>query len=95
MGIFTFHVNKDIVAENRKLSITQTQRTVMNTRIRQSILTRDNWTCRICGNSIYNEPNLLMEVDHIIPISLGGKTEPNNLQVLCWRCNRSKSNNLY
>ncbi|WP_414601228.1 HNH endonuclease, partial [Eubacterium sp.] len=23
----------------------------------------------------------------------GGKTELNNLQTLCWRCNREKSNN--
>ncbi|WP_294755493.1 HNH endonuclease signature motif containing protein, partial [uncultured Ruminococcus sp.] len=36
------------------------------------------------------EPNLLLEVDHIIPIAKGGKTEANNLQTLCWRCNREK-----
>lgn len=66
------------------------ERRKMTEAMRLSIIKRDNYTCAICGNSIYKEPNLLMEVDHIIPISLGGKTEPNNLQTLCWRCNRTK-----
>lgn len=70
------------------------QRVKLTKQIRESILARDNWTCQRCGNSVYNEPNLLLEVDHIIPISKGGKTEPNNLQTLCWRCNRSKSDNI-
>ncbi|RAE55164.1 HNH endonuclease, partial [Burkholderia multivorans] len=38
------------------------------------------------------EPHLLLEVDHIKPISKGGLSEIENLQTLCWRCNRSKSN---
>lgn len=33
-----------------------------------------------------------MEADHITPWSQGGKTEPNNLQMLCSNCNRTKSN---
>ena len=70
------------------------QRAKLTPQIRDSILARDNWTCRICGNSVYKEPNLLLEVDHIVPLSKGGKTEPNNLQTLCWRCNRKKSDNV-
>ena len=66
------------------------QRNAMTTDLREAIKKRDNYTCCICGNSIYKEPNLLLEVDHIIPISKGGKTEANNLQTLCWRCNRKK-----
>lgn len=68
------------------------QRSAMTNDLRESIKKRDNYTFCICGNSVFNEPNLLLEVDHIIPISKGGKTEANNLQTLCWRCNREKSN---
>ena len=67
------------------------QRSMMSNDLREAIKKRDNYTCCICGNSVYNEPNLLLEVDHIIPVSKGGKTEASNLQTLCWRCNRSKS----
>lgn len=68
------------------------QRSIMTNDLREAIKKRDNYTCRECGNSVYKEPNLLLEVDHIIPISRGGKTEADNLQTLCWRCNRKKSN---
>ncbi len=70
------------------------QRLKLTSQMRDSILQRDNYTCKICGNSVYKEPNLLLEIDHIIPVSKGGKTEPNNLQTLCWRCNRKKSDNI-
>jgi len=51
---------------------------------------RDNHTCKICGNSTNQEPNLLLEVDHIVPIAKGGITSEDNLQCLCWKCNRTK-----
>ena len=70
------------------------QRSLMTSKLRKEILQRDNYTCKICGNSIKKEPNLLLEVDHIIPVSKGGKTTKENLQTLCWKCNRSKSNKI-
>lgn len=62
--------------------------------LREYILYRDNYTCKKCGASKTIEPNLLLEVDHIVPVSKGGESIPWNLQTLCWKCNRSKSNKI-
>ncbi len=70
------------------------QRLLMTKKLREFIKKRDNYTCCSCGNSIYSEPNLLLEIDHIIPVSKGGCTVEENLQTLCWKCNRSKSNKM-
>lgn len=67
------------------------QRLLMTSKLRQQIKERDNYTCKYCGNSTYKEPNLLLEIDHIIPVSKGGTTIEENLQTLCWKCNREKS----
>ncbi len=77
-----------------KKKSTSYQRSLMTTKLRTQIKERDNYTCQKCHNSIHQEPNLLLEIDHIIPISKGGLTEEDNLQTLCWRCNRSKSNKI-
>ena len=45
--------------------------------------------CPRCGQYYDIEQ---MEGDHITPWCEGGKTEPNNCQMLCKRCNREKSN---
>lgn len=70
------------------------QRALMTSTLREKIKERDNYTCQICGLSIYQEPNLLLEIDHIIPISKNGLTIESNLQTLCWRCNRKKGGKL-
>ncbi len=31
-----------------------------------------------------------IHIDHIVPVSKGGKTVPSNLQVLCAKCNLGK-----
>lgn len=66
------------------------QRALMTSKLRQTIKERDNFTCRQCGVSVAQEPHLLLEIDHIVPVSKGGLTTEENLQTLCWRCNRSK-----
>lgn len=70
------------------------QRTLMTKKLREYIKKRDNFTCCNCGNSTYAEPNLLLEIDHIIPVSKGGLTSEENLQTLCWKCNRAKSDKI-
>lgn len=70
------------------------QRTLMTKKLREFIKKRDNFTCCNCDNSTQIEPNLLLEIDHIIPVSKGGETTEDNLQTLCWKCNRAKSNKI-
>jgi hypothetical protein len=66
------------------------QRALMTSKLRWKIKERDNYTCQICGLSTNDEKNLLLEIDHIIPISKGGISTEENLQTLCWKCNRTK-----
>jgi len=68
------------------------QRALMTSALRNMIKARDNHSCRYCSVSLAMEPHLLLEVDHIIPVSKGGLSTHDNLQTLCWRCNRTKSN---
>lgn len=70
------------------------QRALMTSTLREKIKIRDNYTCKNCGLSTTQEPNLLLEIDHIIPLSKNGITSEDNLQTLCWKCNRSKSNKI-
>lgn len=51
------------------------------------VLQRDNHQCVSCGKS---PPTVTLEVDHIIPFSKGGNNDINNLQTLCFECNRGK-----
>jgi hypothetical protein len=52
--------------------------------LRAAVLLRDGARCRRCHTAVN------LEVDHIVPVSKGGKTEETNLQTLCRRCNRRK-----
>ena len=53
------------------------------------VYTRDGGKCQCCG-SFEN-----LEYDHIIPYSCGGSSNASNIQLLCLKCNRSKSNSCY
>jgi 5-methylcytosine-specific restriction endonuclease McrA len=64
------------------------QRTLMSDSLRYDILQRDNFKCQLCGASMKDGATL--HVDHIVPVSKGGKTEGPNLQTLCDRCNLGK-----
>ena len=63
------------------------------------VFERDNYTCQICGISRDYLDSLceglgdylLLEADHIRSVSQGGTGKDiDNLQCLCWRCNRKK-----
>lgn len=68
------------------------ERSKMSESMRYDVLKRDGFRCQICGATSKDGVNL--QVDHIIPVSKGGKTEMSNLQTLCSRCNIGKSNKI-
>ncbi len=99
---FTVPMTEETIAELIKTleskltasAFAKEQRSLMTRKLRDHIKNRDNFTCCTCGNSTHTEPNLLLEIDHIIPVAKGGCTVEANLQTLCWKCNRSKSDKI-
>lgn len=54
---------------------------------RDEIFKRDSGICRGCGEVLTHD----YEIDHIVPISLGGVDTPANVQLMCPPCNRRKA----
>jgi len=74
----------------RKLALAE--RGEVSDSLRYDVLKRDNFRCVICGASA--ETGARLHVDHIIPVSKGGKSEISNLRTLCERCNVGKSDKI-
>lgn len=52
----------------------------------RKVLINDAAVCCLCQSK--NK----LQIDHITPLANGGKNEVSNVQILCSKCNRSKSN---
>ncbi|MBE5740897.1 MAG: HNH endonuclease [Clostridiales bacterium] len=74
------------------MTFVQEQRRMVTDDMRYNVLKRDGFRCCICGATA--KDGVKLEVDHIIPVSKGGKSTMNNLQTLCERCNRGKRDKL-
>lgn len=59
------------------------------TKLRQRILERDQYLCRVCYAQ--GRPTAANQVDHIIPKHLDGTDDPDNLQSICDECHEAKS----
>lgn len=57
-------------------------------RLRYEVLRRDGFRCRYCGAT---PEQAELRIDHVVPESLGGRTEPSNLATACDPCNSGKS----
>ena len=64
---------------------------VLTDEIRQQVYKRDNYQCLCCGKE--RRRGVPLEIDHILPIAMGGKNVPSNLQTLCKQCNGIKGVN--
>ncbi len=60
----------------------------------RSVHEREHWTCAYCGRSVSRTPAreaLLATVDHIQPVSRGGRSSWTNLVSACKECNNRKA----
>lgn len=57
-------------------------------RKRFAVFERDRFTCGYCGR---RPPDVVLEVDHMLPVCEGGGDEQENLITACFDCNRGKS----
>lgn len=55
--------------------------------VRFEVFKRDLFVCQYCGQ---RPPAVILEVDHVIPISEGGSDDIHNLLTACFDCNRGK-----
>jgi hypothetical protein len=76
-----------VTKELRKMPVPQ--RHQVGDTMRFMIFRRDGYKCRICRLAAD-----VLEVDHVIPRARGGSNKEDNLQTLCARCNRGKSDHL-
>jgi len=66
-----------------------TDREAISGSIRYEVLKRAARRCENCGVSIDERP---IDVDHIVPRSIGGANDISNYQALCYICNTNKGN---
>jgi len=63
--------------------------------LRSKLLYENDYTCQKCGKKVdwdklYDSSSFIL--DHIIPIALGGEEfDRDNLQILCYDCNKKKT----
>ena len=57
-------------------------------RLRFRVFERDGFVCQYCGKY---PPEVILHVDHIVPVSKGGENEIENLLTACADCNLGKA----
>lgn len=64
-----------------------TKRKPISAKMRFEVFKRDKFTCQYCGRMA---PDVVLEIDHINPVSNGGENDLLNLVTSCMECNRGK-----
>ena len=62
----------------------------LSKKVRFEVFKRDGFTCAYCGAT---PPKVILQVDHIVPVSGGGNNSIDNLVTSCQPCNIGKGKN--
>src|SRR5687767_268821 len=68
-----------------------TKRKAISKKTRFEVFKRDGFKCQYCGKCA---PDVILNVDHIHPVSKGGENDILNLITACEDCNGGKSDRL-
>lgn len=71
----------------RELKFTRYRRRSVPRNLYFRILERDEYVCRYCRREY---PDVIVGVDHVIPVVIGGSNDPSNLVACCDDCQREK-----
>lgn len=74
-----------------KAAADKPKRKSISKKLRFEVFKRDCFTCQYCGRKA---PDVILEIDHIKPVSQGGKNTLLNLITSCKECNRGKGKRL-
>lgn len=85
------HLDEDGPIEGEPEKAETRKSRTLSLRKRFFVLKRDGFTCKMCGA---NGPGVKLEVDHIVPVAEGGSDSLDNLQTLCFECNRGKRDSI-
>jgi len=90
-----FMIKSELTKSPKKDSVIMKEHTIMKERsriipihVQREVWRRDEGRCVECGSKEY------LEYDHRIPFSKGGSNTVRNIQLLCEKCNRTKSNKI-
>jgi len=63
--------------------------------LKRALFRREQGHCAICLRDLRNliANDEAYQIDHIIPIKIGGSNDPTNFQILCSECNKTKGGN--
>lgn len=56
--------------------------------VRFNVFNRDRFTCQYCGRT---PPDVVLELEHVVPVAAGGSNKESNLLTACETCNSGKS----
>lgn len=77
----------NFIPESEKNKKNKKERNIIPPKLRFEVFRRDKFVCQYCGAC---GPNVILEVDHVIPVSRGGTDDIDNLKTACFDCNRGK-----
>ena len=71
-----------IKEKNKRVSISK--------KLRLEVFKRDNFKCFYCGVKPSDRDDVILEIDHVLPVCEGGTNDIDNLVTSCKDCNRGK-----